>query len=115
MEGKNTTQNKADTHNIQYPFDFDLFPLDSGEGMSGCLFWKDLISLAHSVGFSTPHLVSASRIVVHNNELKEKAGKKKGKKEAILTFNDRSFSFYNLASSSFCRGHLLRIKHLQDV
>ncbi|KAF7668860.1 hypothetical protein LDENG_00282820 [Lucifuga dentata] len=45
-----------------------------GEGMSGSLFWKDLISLAHSVGFSTPRLVSASHIVVHNSELKAKTG-----------------------------------------
>lgn len=45
-----------------------------GEGMGGSLFWKDLISLAHSVGFSTPHLVSASQIVVYNCELKAKAG-----------------------------------------
>ncbi|XP_040901681.1 arsenite methyltransferase [Toxotes jaculatrix] len=45
-----------------------------GEGMGGSLFWQDLISLAHSVGFSTPHLVSASHIVVYNNELKAKAG-----------------------------------------
>ncbi|KAM7399431.1 hypothetical protein PAMP_018704 [Pampus punctatissimus] len=45
-----------------------------GEGMGGSLFWKDLISLAHSVGFSTPHLVSASQIVVYNSELKAKAG-----------------------------------------
>ncbi|KAM8768883.1 arsenite methyltransferase [Acanthopagrus schlegelii] len=45
-----------------------------GEGMGGSLFWQDLISLAHSVGFSTPYLVSSSRIVVYNNELKAKAG-----------------------------------------
>uniref|UniRef100_A0A3B4UPP6 Arsenite methyltransferase n=1 Tax=Seriola dumerili TaxID=41447 RepID=A0A3B4UPP6_SERDU len=45
-----------------------------GEGMGGSLFWQDLISLAHSVGFSTPHLVSASHIAVHNSELKAKAG-----------------------------------------
>ncbi|KAM9853430.1 arsenite methyltransferase isoform 1-T1 [Aulostomus maculatus] len=45
-----------------------------GEGMAGSLFWQDLISLAHSVGFSTPLLVSASQIVVHNCELKAKAG-----------------------------------------
>ncbi|XP_070827368.1 arsenite methyltransferase-like [Chaetodon trifascialis] len=49
-------------------------PLLWGEGMGGSLFWKDLISLAHSVGFSTPHLVSSSSIVVYNNELKAKAG-----------------------------------------
>lgn len=46
----------------------------AGEGMGGSLFWKDLISLAHSVGFSTPRLVSASHIEVHNIQLKEKAG-----------------------------------------
>ncbi|KAG7479746.1 hypothetical protein JOB18_034070 [Solea senegalensis] len=45
-----------------------------GEGMSGSLFWQDLISLAHSVGFSTPRLFSASHIVVYNSELKAKAG-----------------------------------------
>ncbi|XP_038139939.1 arsenite methyltransferase [Cyprinodon tularosa] len=45
-----------------------------GEGMSGCLFWKDLILLAQSVGFSTPLLVTASHIEVHNMELKAKAG-----------------------------------------
>lgn len=45
-----------------------------GEGMAGCLFWQDFITLAVSVGFSTPQLVSASHIVVHNEELKAKAG-----------------------------------------
>uniref|UniRef100_A0A3Q3RYE2 Arsenite methyltransferase n=1 Tax=Mastacembelus armatus TaxID=205130 RepID=A0A3Q3RYE2_9TELE len=45
-----------------------------GEGMGGALFWQDLIELALSIGFSTPHLVSASHIVVFNSELKEKAG-----------------------------------------
>lgn len=45
--------------------------------MGGSLFWRDLISLAHSVGFSTPHLVSASHIVVFNSELKAKAGKER--------------------------------------
>uniref|UniRef100_A0A3Q0SKY9 Arsenite methyltransferase n=1 Tax=Amphilophus citrinellus TaxID=61819 RepID=A0A3Q0SKY9_AMPCI len=45
-----------------------------GEGMGGSLFWPDLISLAHSVGFSSPHLVSASHIVVYNSDLKAKAG-----------------------------------------
>lgn len=47
----------------------------SGEGMAGALFWQDFISLARSVGFSTPYLVSASLIVVHNHELKEKSGR----------------------------------------
>ncbi|XP_076027480.1 arsenite methyltransferase [Genypterus blacodes] len=45
-----------------------------GEGMGGSLFWKDLIPLAQSVGFTTPHLVSASHLVIYNNELKAKAG-----------------------------------------
>lgn len=49
-------------------------PVLWGEGMGGSLYWQDFISLAVSVGFSTPHLVSASRIVVHNNELQAKAG-----------------------------------------
>uniref|UniRef100_A0A3Q3WEL2 Arsenite methyltransferase n=1 Tax=Mola mola TaxID=94237 RepID=A0A3Q3WEL2_MOLML len=49
-------------------------PVLWGEGMGGSLFWEDLISLAHSVGFSTPYLVTASRIVVYNKELIEKAG-----------------------------------------
>uniref|UniRef100_A0A8C5N9C8 Arsenite methyltransferase n=1 Tax=Gouania willdenowi TaxID=441366 RepID=A0A8C5N9C8_GOUWI len=45
-----------------------------GEGMAGSLFWQDLITLAHSVGFSTPLLVSASNIVVYDCELKAKTG-----------------------------------------
>uniref|UniRef100_A0A8C6SGM5 Arsenite methyltransferase n=1 Tax=Neogobius melanostomus TaxID=47308 RepID=A0A8C6SGM5_9GOBI len=45
-----------------------------GEGMAGSLYWQDFISLAVSVGFSTPHLVSASQIIVQNDELKAKAG-----------------------------------------
>ncbi|XP_074535997.1 arsenite methyltransferase [Halichoeres trimaculatus] len=49
-------------------------PVLWGEGMGGSLFWQDFISLAQSVGFSTPRLVSASRIVIYNSELKEKAG-----------------------------------------
>ncbi|XP_047247975.1 arsenite methyltransferase [Girardinichthys multiradiatus] len=49
-------------------------PVLWGEGMGGSLFWKDLVFLAHSVGFSTPLLVSASHIEVHNSQLKAKAG-----------------------------------------
>ncbi|XP_074498028.1 arsenite methyltransferase [Sebastes fasciatus] len=45
-----------------------------GEGMGGSLFWQDLISLAHSVGFTTPHLVSSSHIAIYSSELKAKAG-----------------------------------------
>ncbi|XP_035535938.1 arsenite methyltransferase [Morone saxatilis] len=49
-------------------------PVLWGEGMGGSQFWHDFISLARSVGFSTPHLVSASRIMIYNSELKAKAG-----------------------------------------
>ena len=62
-----------------------------GEGMGGSLFWQDLISLAHSVGFSTPCLVSASQIAIYNCELKAKAGNNK----ATLTFNDMWWSFHS--------------------
>lgn len=48
-----------------------------GEGMGGAQFWQDFISLARSVGFSTPHLVSASNIVIYNNDLKAKAGNRR--------------------------------------
>uniref|UniRef100_A0A4W5LL34 Arsenite methyltransferase n=1 Tax=Hucho hucho TaxID=62062 RepID=A0A4W5LL34_9TELE len=44
------------------------------EGMGGSLYWRDLISVVQEVSFSTPHLVSASHIEVHNCELKKKAG-----------------------------------------
>lgn len=44
-----------------------------GEGMAGALYWQDLISLALSVGFSIPYLVSASHIIVYNEELKAKS------------------------------------------
>uniref|UniRef100_A0A4W5LKF0 Arsenite methyltransferase n=1 Tax=Hucho hucho TaxID=62062 RepID=A0A4W5LKF0_9TELE len=43
-------------------------------GMGGSLYWRDLISVVQEVSFSTPHLVSASHIEVHNCELKKKAG-----------------------------------------
>lgn len=46
----------------------------TGEGMGGSLYWRELIDLAHGVGFSTPSLVSSSAIMVHDPELKEKAG-----------------------------------------
>ncbi|KAK6295884.1 hypothetical protein J4Q44_G00335970 [Coregonus suidteri] len=48
-------------------------PVMWGEGMGGSLYWRDLISLVQEVGFSTPHLVSASHIEVHNCELKKKS------------------------------------------
>lgn len=45
-----------------------------GEGMAGSLYWHDLISLVQEIGFSTPYLVAASHIEVHNCDLKKKAG-----------------------------------------
>lgn len=47
----------------------------SGEGMAGALYWQDLITLMKETGFSTPHLVAGSHIVVHNPELQQKIGK----------------------------------------
>ncbi|XP_072318806.1 arsenite methyltransferase [Eucyclogobius newberryi] len=49
-------------------------PVLWGEGMAGALYWQDFISLALSVGFSAPYLVSASHIVVYNDELRVKTG-----------------------------------------
>ncbi|XP_038844859.1 arsenite methyltransferase-like isoform X2 [Salvelinus namaycush] len=48
-------------------------PVLWGEGLSGALYWRDLISLVHEVGFSTPYLLTASHIIVHNSELQKKA------------------------------------------
>lgn len=45
-----------------------------GEGMAGSLYWQDFISLVKEIGFSTPYLVAASHIVVHNCQLLKKAG-----------------------------------------
>ncbi|TRY81812.1 hypothetical protein DNTS_001890 [Danionella cerebrum] len=45
-----------------------------GEGMAGALYWRDFIDLMKETGFSTPHLVSGSHIVVHNQELQKKTG-----------------------------------------
>ncbi|KAG8002049.1 Arsenite methyltransferase [Nibea albiflora] len=56
------------------PDDMKKDPVLWGEGMGGAQFWQDFISLARSVGFSTPHLVSASKIVIYNCDLKAKAG-----------------------------------------
>ncbi|XP_036381359.1 arsenite methyltransferase-like [Megalops cyprinoides] len=49
-------------------------PVLWGEGMGGCLYWRDLISLVREVGFTTPYLVTACHIVVHNSELQRKTG-----------------------------------------
>lgn len=47
----------------------------AGEGMGGALYWHDFISIMKELGFSTPRLVAASRIEVHNPELRTKAGR----------------------------------------
>ncbi|XP_048837348.1 arsenite methyltransferase [Brienomyrus brachyistius] len=49
-------------------------PVLWGEGMGGSLYWRDFISLAQEIGFSTPYLVSASHIIIHDSELLRKAG-----------------------------------------
>ncbi|KAG7321617.1 hypothetical protein KOW79_014475 [Hemibagrus wyckioides] len=56
------------------PESFRLDPVLWGEGMGGALYWHDFISIMKDLGFSTPRLVAASRIDVHNPELREKAG-----------------------------------------
>lgn len=42
--------------------------------MGGALYWKDLISVVKELGFSTPYLVTASKILVHNSEILKKTG-----------------------------------------
>jgi len=42
--------------------------------MAGALYWRDLIALMKDIGFSTPHMVAGSHIVVHNPELQKKTG-----------------------------------------
>lgn len=64
----------------------------TGEGMGGSLYWRELIDLAHGVGFSTPSLVSSSAIVVHDPELKEKAG---------TTISTLNFFFYEAVKGLF--------------
>ncbi|XP_053503404.1 arsenite methyltransferase [Ictalurus furcatus] len=56
------------------PDSFKLDPVLWGEGMGGALYWHDFISIMKELGFSTPRLVAASRIEVHNPELRTKAG-----------------------------------------
>ncbi|TSK49655.1 Arsenite methyltransferase [Bagarius yarrelli] len=56
------------------PESFKLDPVLWGEGMGGALYWHDFITIMKDLGFSTPRLVSASRIDVHNSELRAKAG-----------------------------------------
>uniref|UniRef100_A0A671KFG0 Arsenite methyltransferase n=1 Tax=Sinocyclocheilus anshuiensis TaxID=1608454 RepID=A0A671KFG0_9TELE len=56
------------------PDSFKEDPVLWGEGMAGALYWRDLITLMKDIGFSTPHLVAGSHIVVHNPELQRKTG-----------------------------------------
>uniref|UniRef100_A0AAY5EVR4 Arsenite methyltransferase n=1 Tax=Electrophorus electricus TaxID=8005 RepID=A0AAY5EVR4_ELEEL len=48
--------------------------LKEDPGMGGILYWRYLISIMKELGFSTPHLVDASHIHIHNPELQVKAG-----------------------------------------
>ncbi|KAK7171943.1 hypothetical protein R3I93_004290 [Phoxinus phoxinus] len=56
------------------PDSFKEDPVLWGEGMAGALYWRDLIALMKDIGFSTPHIVAGSHIVVHNPELQKKTG-----------------------------------------
>ncbi|XP_076138003.1 arsenite methyltransferase isoform X3 [Alosa pseudoharengus] len=56
------------------PESFKEDPVLWGEGMAGSLYWQDLISMVKEIGFSTPNLVAATHIVVHNCELLKKTG-----------------------------------------
>lgn len=56
------------------PDSFKEDPVLWGEGMAGALYWQDLITLMKETGFSVPHLVAGSHIVVHNPELQKKIG-----------------------------------------
>ncbi|KAK1785858.1 hypothetical protein P4O66_003230 [Electrophorus voltai] len=50
------------------------FSFSRVEGMGSILYWQYLISVMKELGFSTPHLVDASHIHIHNPELQVKAG-----------------------------------------
>lgn len=65
-----------------------------GEGMAGALYWQDFISLAISIGFSTPHLVSASNIIVYNEELKAKAGD--------IQYSSATYRLFKLPNKTVC-------------
>lgn len=84
------------------PESFKEDPVLWGEGMAGSLYWQDLISLVQEIGFSTPYLVAASHIEVHNCDLKKKAG---GVKYASGTYR-----FFKLPKSTLDRKALVTYK-----
>ncbi|KAL3865076.1 hypothetical protein ACJMK2_006709 [Sinanodonta woodiana] len=45
-----------------------------GEGLAGALYWKDLYSLAEEIGFSRPRLITASPMLVDQEDFKQKLG-----------------------------------------
>jgi len=51
-----------------------LFPLVTGECLSGALWWEDLLQLAEEVGFSPPRLVTATAITVYNKAMQNILG-----------------------------------------
>ncbi|KAK7882097.1 hypothetical protein WMY93_028271 [Mugilogobius chulae] len=72
-------------------------PVLWGEGLGGAQYWQDFISLALSVGFSTPHLVSASHIVVFN-ELKVKTGD--------IQYASATYRLFKLPNNPVCDGEV---------
>lgn len=69
---------------IQILIHVSLF--NSGECLSGALWWEELFRLAQEVGFRTPRLVAANVISVGNAELEKLLG----------TFSNRSLYCKNL-------------------
>ncbi|CAL1570380.1 unnamed protein product [Knipowitschia caucasica] len=67
-----------------------------GEGMAGALYWQDFVSLALKVGFSAPYLVSASNIIVYNDELKAKTGD--------IQYASATYRLFKLPKSPLCAG-----------
>ncbi|XP_048746102.2 arsenite methyltransferase-like [Ostrea edulis] len=45
-----------------------------GEGFSGALYWKDLVTIAAEVGFSRPYLVTAVPVAVEREDFKQILG-----------------------------------------
>ncbi|KAG5836790.1 hypothetical protein ANANG_G00232340 [Anguilla anguilla] len=66
------------------------------EGMSGALYWRDLIAPVQDIGFSTPRLLAASHIAVHNAELLRKTDG--------IRYASGTYRFFKLPKSSVTVG-----------
>ncbi|KAI1893415.1 hypothetical protein AGOR_G00123490 [Albula goreensis] len=77
-------------------------PVLWGEGMSGSLYWQDLIKLVKEVGFSTPRLVAASHIMIHNSELLRKTGD--------IRYASGTYRFFKLPKNSVEAGAMATYK-----